>query len=118
MNKLELKNIDFGAEDLFSYRPEILDNFCIWLTLSIGATSRDGSTLFSVGICTSNWLKSQMTSQKIMPLRHLLLVEKYDYEAIKVAIIEIINNAQRETIEESYCVLAKSFAWEFEAYQV
>jgi hypothetical protein len=117
MKKLEIKNIDFGAEDLLSYHPKNAENFCIWLTLTIGISSDAGGTLFEVGVCTIDWLRTQVAIKKVIPLRHLLLVENFDYENIKKTLFEIVKNAERKTIEESYLVLSKNFAWEFEDYQ-
>jgi hypothetical protein len=117
MNKPTLKGIDFGAEDLSTYTPEIPHNFCVWLTLSIGPEGVEGSDLFQVGVCTTTWLAHQLSSQSAYVLRHMILVESFDFELIKKTVHEIIKNAERSSWEESVQVLCRYFAWEFEDYQ-
>lgn len=117
MNKPTLKGIDFGAEDLNNYAPEIPDNFCVWLTLAIGPEDSEGSDLFQVGVCTVTWLAHQLSIKNAYALRHMILVESFEFELIKKTIHEIIENAGRSSWEESVPVLCRYFAWEFEDYQ-
>ena len=117
MNKPILKGIDFGAEDLSTYAPDIPDNFCVWLTLSIGPEGVDGSHLFQVGICTVSWLAHQLLIKRASVLRHMILVESFDFELIRKAVSEIIANAERPSWEDSVSILCRYFAWEFEDYQ-
>lgn len=83
MSKLVLKGIDFGAENLDTYAPQIPHNFCVWLTLSIGPKDVEGSHLFQVGICTVAWLAHQLSIKGACVLRHMILVEKFDINLIK-----------------------------------
>jgi hypothetical protein len=117
MKKLTLKSIDFGSEDLSTYSPEIPDNFCVWLNLAIGPEGVEGSHLFQVGICTVSWLAHQLSIENAIFLRHMILVESFDFELIKRAVGEIIEKAERPSWEESVPVLSRYFAWEFEDYQ-
>lgn len=117
MNKPTLKGIDFGAEDLNTYTPQIPDNFCMWLTLAIGPEGIEGSHLFQVGVCTVRWLAHQLSIKGAYALRHMILVESFDFELIKKTIQEIIENAERSNWEESVPILCRYFAWEFEDYQ-
>jgi Immunity protein 8 len=117
MNKPTLKSIDFGAEDLNAYVPEIPNNFCSWLTLSIGPEGVEGSNLFQVGVCTVTWLAHQLSIKNACTLRHMIVVESFDFELIKKTINEIIEKAERSSWEESVSILCRYFAWEFEDYQ-
>ena len=117
MNKPTLKGMDFGAEDLNIYTPPIPDNFCMWLTLAIGPEGVEGSHLFQVGVCTVRWLAHQLSIKGAYALRHMILVESFDFELIKKTIHEIIENAERSNWEESVPILCRYFAWEFEDYQ-
>jgi Immunity protein 8 len=117
MNKPVLKGIDFGAENLDTFAPQIPNNFCVWLTLSIGPESVEGSHLFQVGFCTVTWLAQQLSVKKKYVLRHMILVEKFDFELIKQTVHEIIDTAERPSWNESLEILCRYFAWEFEDYQ-
>lgn len=117
MNKPTLKGIDFGAEDLNTYTPLIPENFCVWLTLAIGPEGLEGSHLFQVGVCTTSWLAHQLSIKSVFVLRHMILVESFDFELIKKTVHEIIENAERPTWEQSVPVLARYFAWEYEDYR-
>jgi hypothetical protein len=116
MNKLTLKGIDFGAEDMSTYSPQIPDNFCVWLTLAIGYEGVEGSHLFQVGICTASWLSHQLSIKGTYVLRHIILVETFDFALVKKTVSEIIQNADRPSWEESVQILGRYFAWEFEDY--
>lgn len=117
MEKLVLKSIDFGSEDLKTYSPEIPDNFCVWLNLAIGPEDVEGGHLFQVGICTASWLAHQVSIEGAIFLRHMILVESFDFELIKAKVDEIIAKAERASWEESVPFLSRYFAWEFEDYQ-
>lgn len=117
MNKIALKGIDFGAEDLSTYTPQNPDNFCVWLNLAIGPEEVEGSHLFQVGICTVSWLAHQLSIKGAYVLRHMILVESFDLELIKRNICEILKSAERPNWEESATILGRYFAWEFEDYQ-
>lgn len=116
MNKPILKGIDFGAENLDTYVPETQHNFCVWLTLAIGPEGIEGSHLFQVGICTVTWLAHQLSIKKAYVLRHMILVENFNFELIKKTVQEIIENAERSNWDESVSVLCRYFSWEFEDY--
>lgn len=118
MDKLTLKGIDFGAENLNRYSPETPHNFCVWLALTIGSESGEGTNLFQVGICTATWLSHQLSINNAYILRHLILVEKFDFELIKYSICKIIKIAERPSWEESVQVLCRYFSWEFEEHQL
>ena len=117
MSKATLKGIDFGAEDLNTYAPEIPHNFCVWLTLAIGPEGVEGSHLFQVGICTVSWLAHQLSTKRAYVLRLMILVESFDFKMIKKAVHEIIVKAERPTWEQSVPILSRYFAWEYEDYQ-
>jgi hypothetical protein len=118
MNKPVLMSIDAANQDFASYVPENQQNFCVWLNLAIGAKGVDGSHLFQVGVCTATWLYHKVSNEGVVALRHLLLVERFDREAIAAKISEILSLAERPTWQESVDYLARFFAWEFEDYQV
>lgn len=117
MSKLILKGIDFGVENLDTYIPQIPHNFCVWLTLSIGPEDVEGGHLFQVGIGTVTWLAHQLSISRVCILRHIIFVEKFDFELIKKTVEEIVKNAERSSWDDSVQVLCRYFAWEFEDYQ-
>ena len=117
MNKPTLKGIDFGAEELNTYTPPIPDNFCIWLTLAIGPEDEESSDLFQVAICTGSWLTHQLSIKSAYVLRHMILVERFDFELVKRTVCEIIKKAERPSWEQSVSILSSYFAWEYEGYK-
>lgn len=117
MNRPILKNIDFGSADLNIYQPDSPDDFCIWLTLLIGPDDAEGGHLFQVGVCTVAWLAHQVSISRPCVLRHMILVERFDYSLIERTIINIVENTQSLGWEKSVPVLSRFFAWEYEDYQ-
>lgn len=118
MKKLTLKGIDFDSFDIASFSPEIPDNFCIWPTLTIAPDDISGGHLFQVAICTPKWLAHRVSQEKICALRHVILLEEFNFELIKQKILEIIQESTRSSWDESVKVLCRHFAWEFEDYQL
>lgn len=117
MIKLELKGMDYGAENLETYAPEVSGNFCVWLNLVIGLENVDGGHLFQVGICTASWLEHQVLVKDFYIPRHMIIVNFFDYELIKSKINGIIDGAERPTWEQSLQILCRFFSWEYEDYQ-
>lgn len=117
MIKLILKGIDFGAEDINTFAPEMPHNFCTWLTMTIGPQDVEGGHLFQVGVCTAEWLAHQLVVKNPYILRHMILVENFKFEEIKGAILEIIEKSERSNWDESLQILSRYFAWEYEDYQ-
>lgn len=112
-----LKNVDFGSVDLTTYQPDSPDNFCVWLNLLIGPDDAEGGHLFQVGICTVAWLAHQVSIKKSYVLRHMILVENFDYSLIEGVIRGLIESNQQHDWEKSVPLLSRLFAWEFEDFQ-
>lgn len=114
MKELILKYIGFGNEDLDTFVPDNPSNFCVWLDLSIGFSGEEGGNFFQVGVCTPIWLAHQLSAQKIIVPKNLLIVENFCFDVIKNKIDEIITNSTREGGDASMKALCRYFSWEFD----
>ena len=117
MSKLNLKGIDFGAENLETYMPEVSGNFCVWLNLTIGLENIVGGHLFQVGICTVSWVEHQISAKRFYIPGHMIIVDNFDYDLIKSTIEEIIISSERSNWEQSLKILCRFFSWEYEDYK-
>jgi hypothetical protein len=118
MKNLILKSIDLGADNPETYQPDNPYNFSVSLTILVGPSNQEGGHLFQVCFCTLTWLAHQLSINKSITLRHMILIETFDFDIIQEKINEIIQNSERETWDESINVLSRYFFWEFEDYQV
>lgn len=118
MSRPIIKKISFGADDLKTFVPALPHNFCLWLTLSIGPEDIEGDNLFQIAVCTLDWLAHQLSRDSTYILRHMMLVNSFDFELISKKLNEIVLNSQRTNWEDTTQILCRYFAWEFEDYQV
>lgn len=77
---------------------------------------RPGSEAFDIQVCTPAWLKSQCAGEGPIWGRHMLIVDVYDYEAIKGLIESYVAR-----IDDDWATIAMTLsrigAWEFEDYK-
>jgi hypothetical protein len=107
---------DLGLE-LEEFIPANPRNFYLLLHLRIGPVDQDGGHDYTFGICTPDWLSHQVHVTGPLWGRHLLVVNQFAPTEIRAAIQKAVARCEREDWAETYVVLSRIFAWEFEDYQ-
>ena len=99
------------------YRPEILENFGLSVRLMVGQEGEDGTESFDVLVCTADWIKDQLTLERCIWGRHMLVVQEYDYALILELVSVRIASCDGKDRAEVANKLARIAAWEFEDYR-
>ncbi len=84
--------------------------------MTIGPKSSEREEIFSVAVGTFEGLKSRHRGEMPRLVRHHLVVETYDYDAIFNLIEKTCDRVRGETRTEVAEKLNRYFAWEFEDY--
>lgn len=103
--------------DLENYYPEIEDNFCFYLEISVGVKNEKGSEQFGITVCTPKWLLENKKKDEIIFGKDYLLVFEYSYSKIYGKIKSYIDKLEGNSWEELALELNKVAYWEFENYQ-
>lgn len=114
--KAEVKHFAMVGGEFSDYWPDDIENFCIGADATIGPEGSPGGDIFSFEVCTPRWL---LHSSRKRPrfMRHIVLVNEYDEEAVKSAVRDLVENTTGETWREIAEKLARYMFWEFEDYQ-
>jgi len=109
------------VEDLFSYRPDDPENFCILLQICVGISGnideqKSGET-FDLEVYTPKWLLSNYKKDEIIFPKHSLIVFKYDFECIYQKLKKMVESCYGDSWEEIAKKIGAFAAWEFEDYQ-
>lgn len=70
MIKLDLKSINLYDIDFEKFTPEIPDNFHRWIDLDIGIEGEQGSSIFSLCICSPKWIYHHCNKEGFFGLMH------------------------------------------------
>lgn len=118
MIELKLKGINLYDCSFDEFVPEIKDNFCRWIDLDIGTDDSDGSSIFSVCICSPKWiLHNCYQNQGVTLGACMIIMNEFNHSIIKAEIEKILKECSKETWEQSLSHLLRFFSWEFEDYQ-
>lgn len=115
--RAKLKQLSSPDIDLNNYWPEDENNFGFLLEASIGLEHEGGADVFSIMVCTPDWIKSEYLSRKNVWGRHMLIVFNYDLDEIKKVIIRYIENCTGDNWLAIAQKISRVGAWEFEDYQ-
>ena len=117
--KAEIKSLySLQLEDsLINYWPDDVSNFGTWIRVYIGPLGGGGAEAFDIQVCTPEWVKAQCADRGPMWGRHMLIVEAYDYDAIKGVIERYVAGSDGDNWEAIAGKLSRIGAWEFEDYQ-
>ncbi len=116
---MKAKIINFESPDIPNfeeYWPEDETSFSFYLELSVGGTGIEGYEIFGITVCTPNWLLENCEKDKILFLRHYLIVFEYDYKRIIDKVKAKIENLVAENWDELALKIGKICYWEFEDY--
>jgi hypothetical protein len=116
--KAELKG--FYSPDIFDlekYYPEIENNFCFYLEISVGIKNEKGAEQFGMTVCTPKWLLEHKRKEEIIFGKNYLFVFEYSYQKIYEKIKSYIDELDGNSWEELAMQISRISYWEFENYQ-
>ena len=117
MIRAQLKRLHSPDVDLQSYRPSDPTLFAFLLEASIGPVNEAGADLFSIYVCTPEWLRDHAGTDVAIFGRHLLIVFDYDLPAIQETISRYVTSCSGSSWNEVAERIGRMVAWEFEDYQ-
>jgi len=103
--------------DLEKYYPEIEDNFCFYLEISVGVKNENGAEQFGLTVCTPRWLLENKRDEEIIFGKNYLIVFEYNYYKIFNKINYYIEKLNGNSWEELALKIGRISCWEFEDYQ-
>jgi hypothetical protein len=112
--KPEVKKIGSDLVDVEAYLPDDPDCFLLDINLWIGPDDGPGSEYFGCRICTPGWLAKHYGGPVV--LRHTMIVDRYDFRAIRETIEGVVRGSACATWSETATKLSRYFSWEFEDY--
>lgn len=109
------------VENLFSFKPDDPEVFCILLQICVGMSGDDelkgsGET-FDLEVYTPKWILANYAEDSVIFPKHSLIVLKFDYELIYKEIERNIESCYGDCWEEIAKKINGFAAWEFEGYQ-
>lgn len=116
--KAELKGFHSpDVYDLEKYYPELEDNFCFYLEISVGPKNENGSEQFGITVCTPKWLLDNKIEDGLIFGKSYLIVFEYDYQKLYNKIKSYIDEQNGNSWEELALKIGRISYWEFEDYQ-
>jgi hypothetical protein len=112
--KAKIKSITSpDVADLKGYKPDDPQNFSLLLQLFIGPSQDDGEEMFSIELCTPQWLIDHYQSDGCVWGIHRLIVFEYNYSRIIEKIQSYVAACEGENWSAIAQKLAIIAAWEF-----
>ncbi|WP_407321437.1 immunity 8 family protein [Dickeya ananatis] len=117
--KVELKALrSLEIEDsLINYWPDDPLNFGSWIRAMIGPDNQDGAESFDILICTPLWLQKELSTNKVLSGKGVLILSEYDYDEIVNFLEKQIATCHSENWSDVALRLSRIGFWEYEDYQ-
>ncbi len=103
--------------DLEKYYPEIEDNFCFYIEISVGVKNEKGAEQFGLTVCTPKWLLENKKEDEIIFGKNYLIVFEYNYQKMYSKIKFYIDKLDGNSWEELALKVSRIGYWEFEDYK-
>ncbi|AZI14723.1 Imm8 family immunity protein [Avibacterium paragallinarum] len=104
-----------GQIDLETYKPENEKLVNVYILLDIGPDDgTDAADYFEFKVHSIEWLRLYQPKPEI--LRHIMVVDRYDFKAIKDYVHYCIEKCDGDSWDEIALKLSRYFHWEFEDY--
>lgn len=87
------------------------------VTANLGVTGNDAGDDFTFYVCTPSRLERVLSEEPELWGRHLLIVETFDWTAVRRAVERLCDRVQGDTWEEIAGQLGRYLGWEFEDYR-
>lgn len=103
-------------DPLISWRPDSLDEIYFDLNINIGLDDgSEGVHFFYVEVATPEALRCHH-DQFLISSNRMIIIDDYDYFALKQVIEDIIKKSKRRHWEDTCIALTRYFNWEYEDY--
>ncbi|MFQ1050088.1 Imm8 family immunity protein [Avibacterium paragallinarum] len=104
-----------GQFELETYKPKNEKLFYVDIFLRIGPDDgTDAADNFDFKVYSIEWLRLYRIKPAI--LRHIMVVDRYDFKAIKDYVLSCIEKCDGDSWDEIALKLSRYFYWEFEDY--
>jgi len=98
--------------------PSDPSNCWVVIQADIGHEGGEGADIFTFYVCTISALEDQLKVKGCELGRHLIILERFDWELVEKAICDICANASGETWEDIAHFIARYGSWEYEDYNL
>jgi hypothetical protein len=102
--------------DLHTYVPEDSECFSILLQVMAGPENSDGEESFDIVVCTPRYLEGRLEKEQLVFGRHLLLVKRFDFRAIRNTIEDYCSSLEEADWPALAAKLDRIGRWEFADY--
>lgn len=113
----QLKNIDDPNYDWDNYRPKFLQNFSIWLSLSIGPSDAETAETFQLFVCTPIWLEEHVSQEHSRWGANTLVVDRFDKNKIENELEKVIRSISGGTWGELRAELCRFMVSEYDGME-
>lgn len=107
-----------GQSSLRSWQPDDPTSFAETISLDIGERRNGGADTFSIRVATPKGLMALEAQEGVVATRPLLVVDRYDLEALMQWLTRTVERCARDAWTESVAELRRYFAWEYDDYTV
>ena len=116
--RAELKRLHSpDALDLATFRPEHPSDFHILVQAMFGTFGEPGEESFDIVVCSMTWLAREVEKAHVFLPRHHLVMQAYDYEAMRAFIERYGRTISGSSWDEVAQKLGQLGRWEFEGYR-
>ena len=102
--------------DLENYQPEDPKKFGFLLQAMIGPEGQNGEESFDIEVCTPKWLEETYNDDQVVIGLYHLIVRKYNYQKIVLAIKGFLLDCYGENWNEIVEKVSRLGKWEFDGY--
>lgn len=102
--------------DPTTYVPDDPERFVVRVELTAGSADSPGGDLFFFEVCNPAWLLDRVQQEGPMSGRHLVVVEHFNWEAVKTYFHRLLTRIWGENWNEVAEKIARYGLWEYEDY--
>jgi hypothetical protein len=92
------------------------DSGCVWVDLEIGPFGHEGGELFSLMVCTADWLVRDVERNGARSGWAMLIVPRIDHDDVKREIESQLARLSADTWSDLALQLSRIAIWEFDRY--
>jgi len=104
-------------DDLELFKPQDTERFAFLLQIMVGVRGEDGEESFDVQVCTLKWLEDKYAEDDVIIARHMLIVQKYNYQGLLTTIHKFLQHCHGDTWRDVALKISRLGQWEFEDYE-
>lgn len=117
---MEIEIKSFMSPDILDFKnfvPTDKKSFSFLLELEIGIKGEKGADLFSIEVCTPQWLLGNFQSSDIIFCKNRLIVFEYNIENIINEVKRYLRSITGSSWEDVASEISKIAHWEYENYK-